>query len=81
MIEVIAEVIIYFFVDIIFQGIILRFFKIIKTIGIIILKLMTFSGKSIKELKDSYKDSSIPYFLGFGATIGLIYFIVVLVTR
>ncbi len=73
MMEIILEAIAYFFVEIIFQGIIMRVIRGIKSIGIIILKLVTLSKESVEELKVKYKDSSKPYFIGCGATIGIIY--------
>lgn len=74
MIEIILEMIAYIFVEIIFQGIILRIFRGIKLSGLLLLKLITLSDRPIKELREKYKDSSKPYFLGFGLTIGIIYF-------
>lgn len=72
MIELIIEYIVYLFVEIIFLRIILGFLKLIKLLGIIVLKLFTFSNKSIADLKVKYKDSSKPYFIGFGI-LGLLY--------
>ena len=80
MIEVIFEMLIYIFVDVIFGGIILGIFKGVHSIGLIVLKLITFSNKSIQELKEKYKDSSKPYFLGFLIAIGTIYLLIKLIT-
>lgn len=38
MIEVILEIIVYIFVEVIFQGIILRIFRGIKILGLLVLK-------------------------------------------
>lgn len=70
MIEIIIEGILHLFVEIIFQGIILGFLKMIKLLGILILKLITLSSLPISELRKKYKDSALPYFLGFGLIIG-----------
>lgn len=80
MMEIMLEAIAYFFVEIIFQGIIMRVIRGIKSIGIIILKLLTLSKKSFEELSIKYKDSSKPYFIGCGAAIGIIYLIIHLLT-
>lgn len=76
MIEAIVELIIYFFVEVIFQGIILGIVKGVKVIGLITLKLITLSKESNEELNDKYKGSSKPYFIGFGILIGSIYLII-----
>ena len=76
MIEVIFEL----FVEIVFQGIILGFFRVVKGIGLFVLKLMTSSNKSLPELKEKYKNSSLPYFLGFGVTFRIIYLLVMVVS-
>ena len=76
MFEIILEMIVYFFVEIIFQGIILGIFRGIKLIGLLALKVITLSDKPIVELKEKYEDSSKPYFLGFGIIIGIIYLII-----
>ena len=39
--------------------------------GVIILKVLTWNSRPIKMLKHEYKDSSKPWFLGFGAWIGI----------
>ena len=75
MFEAILELIVYIFVEIIFEGIILGFFRGVKISGLIALKLITLNDKSINEVEERYKDSSKPYFLGFGITIGIIYLI------
>lgn len=69
--EFIAEL----FIESIFGKIIRRIFCLIKLIGFFALKLITFSSLSITDIKVKYKDSSKPYFLGFGITISLIYLI------
>ena len=75
MFEVLLEMIVYFFVEIIFQGIILGIFRGAKLVGLLTLKLITLNNKSINDLKEKYKDSSKPYFIGFGLIIGIIYLI------
>ena len=77
--EVILEFIIYVFVEVIFYGIIWRIIKIVKLSGIITLKFLTLSNKSIGELRIKYANSSKPWFLGFGIFAGLIYLIGVLI--
>lgn len=54
-------------------GLITNIFNGIHLLGLLALKLITFSGKSIDELKEKYKDSSKPYFLGVGICIGIIH--------
>ena len=76
MLEIIIEFIVYIVVQIIFEGIILGFIRMVKKLGLFILKLITFSGKSMKEIEEAYPASSKPYFLGFGIIILVIYFIV-----
>jgi hypothetical protein len=79
MIEIIVEFIVSFFVEVIFQGIVLGIFRGVKLIGLIVLKLLTLSKNSIEELKEKYKDSSKPYFVGIGASIGMVYMIIELI--
>ncbi len=76
MIEILLEMIAYFFVEIIFQGIILGIFRGIRLVGLFALKLITFDNESLNDLKERYKGSSKPHFLGFGLIISLIYLIV-----
>ena len=76
MIEFFLEIIIYFFVEIIFHGIILGAFELVRLIGLAFLKLITFSSKPIQELKTKYDDSSKPYFFGLGITSTWIYLII-----
>lgn len=75
MLELIAEMLGYIFVEIIFEGILLRLFRGVKLSGLLALKILTLSNRPLTELEDHYKDSSKPYFLGFGITIGLFYLI------
>lgn len=74
--QIILEVIAQFVGDILFRGFIMGIFKVMKSVGLVVLKIIRLSGKSIKELREDYKDSSQPYFLGFGLTIGIIYLII-----
>ena len=73
--EVILEFVIYVFVEIIFYGIIWRIIKMVKLSGIITLKLLTLSNKSIGELKIKYANSSKPWFFEFGIFATTIYLI------
>ena len=72
MFELIGEFIIYWLVEVIFFGTL----TIVQWIGIAILKVLTFSKVSLQELKFKYKDSSIPYFIGFAFLIGIIYLLI-----
>jgi len=54
-------------------GVIGGIFQSVHWIGLWMLKLLTASSDSIKELGEKYKDSSTPYFLGFGILIGIIW--------
>lgn len=76
MLEVILEGIVFFFVEILFQGLIMQLFKAIKLVGLLALKMITLSDEPIKELKEKYKDSNKPYYIGFGIAIGVIYLII-----
>ena len=78
MLEVIFELITKFFIQILFEGVILKIFKSIYWLGVAVLKLITFSPKSIKELKEKHKDSSKPYFIGFGIVSGITYVLVLM---
>lgn len=69
--QVILEFIFYF----IFEGIVLRLFKAIKWLGLVVLKCLTLSSASIKTLEEQYQDSSKPWFLGFGLMMISIYLI------
>lgn len=71
MLELIARFFAYLFGGEIAQGIFGAIFKGVYWIGLISLKLITFSKASTQELKVKYKDSSKPYFLGFGFVIGI----------
>ena len=73
MFGIILEIIVSFFVEVIFQGILLRILRGAKLVGLYILKLIILSNKNLYELKEKYKDSSKPYVLGFIVIIGLIY--------
>lgn len=64
----IFEIIAHIFIEILLGGI----FKLVHWIGLIGLKLITISTDSMEELGVKYKDSSIPYFLGFGILIGIL---------
>lgn len=78
MLEFIGEIIISFFVEVIFKGIIIRILTLIYLFGILFLKLLTFSRKPIADLKEKYKDSSKPYFIGFSFLFGIVYLITIL---
>ena len=71
MLETLLHALTYFFIEILFQGILLRAFKGVRLTGLYMLKWATFSSAHINELKQKYKDSSLPYFLGFAVWIGL----------
>jgi len=71
MLELIAQFFAYLFGNIIAQGLFGAIFKGVYWIGLISLKLITFSKVSTSELKIKYKDSSKPYFLGFGFVLGI----------
>jgi len=73
---VIIELILSFFVEIVFGKIILNFFGFVHLLGLYIYKMLTLSGKSIPELKLRLKDSSKPIFLGWAAVITLMVLIV-----
>lgn len=77
----IEEIISYIFVELIYQEIVLRLFKGIKYLGIILLKLLTLSKRPIAELVIVYENSSKPYFLGFGFVSGVIYLILYFCTK
>lgn len=74
--QIILEAIAHFVVEVVFQGFILGIFKVMRVIGLMVLKVIRLSDQSIKELKEVYKDSSLPYFLGFGLSIGVICLII-----
>lgn len=74
--QIIIEAIAYFVAEVVFGGFIMGIFKLMRLVGLMVLKIIRLSDKSIKELKEVYKDSSIPYFLGFGLTIGIIYLLI-----
>lgn len=75
-IQAVIEFIVYIIFDILFQGIVMGIFRAIKWIGIYALKCITLTPASLEELKVKYKDSSKPYFLGFGLVIVCIYLII-----
>lgn len=62
-----------FIVEIIFKGFILGIFKVIRTIGIVIIKIFTFNKDSFSEISEAYDDSVIPYLTGFSLTIAVVY--------
>ena len=74
--QVIFEAIAHFVVEVVFQGFILGIFKVMRVIGLMVLKIIRLSDQSIKGLKEVYKDSSLPYFLRFGLSIGVIYLLI-----
>lgn len=74
--QIILEAIAYFVVEVIFGGFILGIFKVMKLIGLMVLKVIRLSNQSIEELREVYKDSSLPYFLGFGLSSGIIYLLI-----
>jgi len=76
MIKTILLGIIYFYEHIILGKILVRTFKLIHLFGLWILKITTFNKKPISEIKTKYKDSSKPYFFGFGIVIISIYAII-----
>ena len=76
MIEIIIQFFVYIFVEIVFEGIILGIIRGVKWIGLICLKLITLNKGSIEDLKLKYKDSSKPYFIGFGILIGVIFMVI-----
>ncbi len=71
--EFILEVIGRILAEITFHGIIRGIFQFVRWIGLWMLKILTASSTSIKELGIKYQDSSAPYFLGFGVFIGIIW--------
>ncbi|MFK7948687.1 MAG: hypothetical protein AB8G11_13935 [Saprospiraceae bacterium] len=74
--EIIAEIIGYIFVKVIFQGIILGILRVIRGIGIIIIKIITFNKESFSEISQTYKGSLIPYLVGLSLTIVMIYLLI-----
>lgn len=80
MLEIIIEAIVYIFLEILFKGVILGIGRTIKSIGIFGLKLILLSKKPFSELKEEYKQSYTPYFLGFPLTIGFIYLLVAIIS-
>lgn len=75
MIEFFLDIFMRFFSESFFGKLILRIFKKVKFLGLVVLKMITFSTKPIEDLKEKYKDSSKPYFIGFGLSIGLVYLV------
>ncbi|MBL7782557.1 MAG: hypothetical protein JNM22_15125 [Saprospiraceae bacterium] len=69
MLQLTAEFIIYFFVDILFEGILLRIWRGVRQSGFLILSLLT--GISLEAAHERFKDSSKPYFLGMGLWAGV----------
>lgn len=51
------------------------FFYLLNTIGILLIKIFTLSRKPIPVLRAQYKDSSKPWFLGFGLMGAMIFFL------
>lgn len=73
-----GEIIGDFIVEVVFKGLIIGFFKLIKFIGICTIKILTFSKLPIKELQAKYKKSVIPTLLGLAMFIAIIYAILML---
>ena len=81
--EVILEFIGKFFVQILGESIIGKILgKVFGALfygmwwmGVVSLKWIAFSKSSIEELKIKYKDSSKPYFMGFGILMALFFMI------
>jgi len=71
MFEMIFRFIFFMLEEVLIEGI----FAIARYIGLLSLKLITLSSKPIEQLNRYYKDSSKPYFLGFGIIAGIIYLI------
>lgn len=67
--------IMYIFVEIIFQGVVKRIIKLIHLLGFFIIKLITFNSDPMNEVKKEYKDSILPYSIGYGVVIVIVYFI------
>ena len=73
--EIILEFIAYFFIEIVFEKVILGFFRLIKKLGIWVIKIVLFSQTPIEHFQEKYKDYSIPYFIGF-SIIGVIFYLI-----
>jgi len=58
--------------DGLFRNLIIGFFKLVRMLGIAILQGLYFYKHPYKEMSIKFKDSSIPYFLGFGLITGFI---------
>jgi len=71
--QFIIEVILSFFAENIGGKILSSFFAAVYRFGIIGLKIVTLSGKSIEELDKEYKDSSKPYFMSFFVIVGFLF--------
>lgn len=69
-----AEFIISFFVDILFEGILLRIWSGVRQTGFLMLSLLT--GISLEAAHERFKDSSKPYFLGVGIWMAFIYLLI-----
>ncbi|MFK8102811.1 MAG: hypothetical protein AB8G15_09815 [Saprospiraceae bacterium] len=60
--------------EVVFGGFIKGLFSGIRWVGLVVIKLLSFSKDSLKTLSEKkYKDSSIPYFVGTGCLIALSY--------
>lgn len=75
--EFIIECEFNFFVEIIFFG----FLKILKTLGLGFLKILSFNSMSMQELREKYKGDFTPYFIGIGIFTSVIWFIVWIMIR
>lgn len=62
----ILEFILTIIMESIFGKIIIYFFKLVQKIGFYAVKFISFSSQPIEHFTKKYKDSSIPWFLGFG---------------
>ena len=70
--KIIIEAILYFFVELLFGKLIIGLLRIVEHVGLKLLGVITLSKLSIIELRSHYRNSSIPYFLGFGVVIFLL---------
>ncbi len=71
MIEAIIKTITYFFVEVIFEKLIVNLFRLINLIGLFVMKCVTVSTLSISQLRSHCKDTAIPYFIGLGILLGI----------
>lgn len=72
--EFIVELIVEGLIEGLFKGLIKGLFRLIRKLGVLILKIITFNRTSFKKLdQEYYKDSSKPYFVVFFVIIGIVY--------